>query len=125
MHSLFMDCYTLMHSYLPHLMTENVRFPQKTSQICVIARPQSGRGNLKAEGMASRGEARERKTKEIPNFESSRSDTATVFLRKRRFTRVMPARRFLHFTLARLVQLCKYCFFSVCTMSTYSARQSS
>ena len=31
----------------------------------------------------------------------------------------------LHFTLARLVQLCKYCFFSVCTMSTYSARQSS
>ena len=27
--SLFMDCYTLMHSYLPHLMTENVRFPQK------------------------------------------------------------------------------------------------
>ena len=44
---------------LPHLKTENVRFPQKTSQICVIARPQRGRGNLKAEGMASRSEARE------------------------------------------------------------------
>ena len=43
---------------LPHLKTENVRFPQKTSQICVIARPQRGRGNLKAEGMASRSEAR-------------------------------------------------------------------
>lgn len=75
--------------------------------------------------MASRSEERERKTKEFPNFESSRSDTATALLRKRRFTRVMPARHFLHFTLARLVQLCKYCFFSVCTMSTYSARQSS
>lgn len=48
-----------------------------------------------------------------------------ALLRKRRFARVMPARHFLHFTLARLVQLCKYCFFSVCTMSTYSARQSS
>lgn len=75
--------------------------------------------------MASRSEERERKTTEFSNFESSRSDTATALLRKRRFTRVMPARHFLHFTLARLVQLCKYCFFSVCTMSTYSARQSS
>lgn len=73
--------------------------------------------------MVSRSEERERKTTEFPNFESSQSDTATALLR--RFTRVMPARHFLHFTLARLVQLCKYCFFSVCTMSTYSARQSS
>lgn len=75
--------------------------------------------------MASRSEERERKTKEIPNFESSQNETATALLRKRRFMRVMPARHFLHFTLARLAQLCKYCFFSVCTMSTYSARQSS
>ena len=28
-------------------------------QICVIARPQRGRGNLKVQGMASRNEARE------------------------------------------------------------------
>ena len=33
MHSLFMDCYTLMYSYLPHLMTENVRFPNKNVSI--------------------------------------------------------------------------------------------
>ena len=46
---------------LPHLMTENVRSPQKTSQICVIARPHCGRGNLKAKGMASRSEARRKR----------------------------------------------------------------
>ena len=45
------------------------------------------RGNLKAEGMASRGEARERKTTESPNFGSSRSDTTAALLRKRHFTR--------------------------------------
>ena len=44
---------------LPHLMTENVRFPNKTFQICVIARPPCGRGNLSAKGMASRSEARQ------------------------------------------------------------------
>ncbi len=59
----------------------------KTFQICVIARPQRGRGNLKAEGMASRAEARERKTTESPNFGSSRSDTTAARLRKRHFTR--------------------------------------
>ena len=37
--------------------------------------------------MASRSEARERKTTESPNFESSRSDTTTALLRKRHFTR--------------------------------------
>ena len=37
--------------------------------------------------MASRSEARERKTTESPNFESSRSDTTTSLLRKRHFTR--------------------------------------
>ena len=37
--------------------------------------------------MASRNEARERKTTESPNFKSSRSDTTTLFLRKRHFTR--------------------------------------
>ena len=38
-------------------------FYPKTSQFRVIARPQSGRGNLKAEGMASRNEAREYETR--------------------------------------------------------------
>ena len=37
-------------------------FYPKTSQFCVIARPQRGRGNLKVEGMASRGEAREHRS---------------------------------------------------------------
>ena len=31
---------------------------KKPTIFCVIARPQRGRGNLKAEGMASRSEAR-------------------------------------------------------------------
>ena len=38
----------------------------KTFQFCVIARPQRGRGNLKAEGMASRSEAREHETRKNP-----------------------------------------------------------
>ena len=62
-------------------------FQIKPSQFRVIARPQSGRGNLKAEGMAFLGEAQERKTTESPNFGSSRSDTTTLLLRKRHFTR--------------------------------------
>ena len=37
--------------------------------------------------MASRSEARERKTTESPNFKSSRSDTTAALLRKRHFTR--------------------------------------
>ena len=41
-------------------------YPPKTSQFCVIARPQRGRGNLEAEGMASRSEAREHEAKKIP-----------------------------------------------------------
>ena len=45
------------------------------------------RGNLKAEGMASRSEAREQKTAESPNFESTRSDATTALLLKRHFTR--------------------------------------
>ena len=45
------------------------------------------RGNLKAKGMASRSEARERNTTESPNFKSSRSDTTAALLRKRYLTR--------------------------------------
>ena len=70
-----------------HFGNKNRRFYCKTYHFCVIARPQSGRGNLKAEGMASRGEAQERKTTESPNFGSSRSDTTAALLRKRHFTR--------------------------------------
>ena len=46
----------------PHKTKTSV-FQTKTPQFCVIARPQRGRGNLKAEGKASRGEARECETK--------------------------------------------------------------
>ena len=41
-------------------------FQIKTPRFCVIARPQRGRGNLKAEGMASRGEAREHEARGNP-----------------------------------------------------------
>ena len=37
---------------------------KKSSRFCVIARPHRGRGNLKVEGMASRGEAREHEARE-------------------------------------------------------------
>ena len=40
-----------------------VGFIAKPTIFCVIARPQRGRGNLKGEGMASRGEVREHKTR--------------------------------------------------------------
>ena len=55
--------------------------------IFVSLRGAQRRGNLKAEGMASRSEAREQKTTESPNFGSSRSDTTAALLRKRHFTR--------------------------------------
>ena len=51
---------------LKHFGNKNGRFFVKTCHFCVIARPQRGRGNLKAKGMASRGEARERKMTKIP-----------------------------------------------------------
>ena len=51
-------------------------FQTKTLQFCVIARPPCGRGNLKAEGMASRDEAREQEPAEFQNSDSSRRDTA-------------------------------------------------
>ena len=70
-----------------HFGNKNGRFYCKTYHFCVIARPQRGRGNLKAEGMTSRGEAREHETTKSPNFGSSRSDTTTLLLRKRHFTR--------------------------------------
>ena len=38
---------------------KNVCFSNKSVSICVIVRPQRGRGNLKVEGRASRGEAQE------------------------------------------------------------------
>ena len=41
-------------------------FTPKHPDFRVIARPQRGRGNLKAEGMASHGEAREHVAKEKP-----------------------------------------------------------
>ena len=41
-------------------------FQIKTLQICVIARPQRGRGNLKVKGMASRNEAREHEVRGNP-----------------------------------------------------------
>jgi hypothetical protein len=47
----------------PAKSLQSTLFLPKTSQFCVIARPQRGRGNLKVKGMASRGEAREYKTK--------------------------------------------------------------
>ena len=47
-------------------------FQIKTFQFCVIARPQCGRGNLKAEGMASRGEAREHEAKRNPYHKNMR-----------------------------------------------------
>ena len=45
---------------------KTVRFQTKTPRFGVIARPQRGRGNLKAEGMASRGEAREHEARGKP-----------------------------------------------------------
>ena len=66
-------------------------FYEKPAIFCVIARPQRGRGNLKAEGMESRGEARERKTTKIPEaipkFNPSRRDATSALPRKRHFTR--------------------------------------
>ena len=59
----------------------------KTFQICVIARPQRGRGNLKVEGRASRGEARQQETTKPRIVDPSRRDTTTAPLRKRHFTR--------------------------------------
>ena len=41
-----------------------VGFIAKPTIFCVIARPQRGRGNLKAKGMASRNEARQQETTE-------------------------------------------------------------
>ena len=70
-----------------HFGNKNGRFYCKTYHFCVIARPQRGRGNLKAEGMASRSEAREHETTKSRNSESSRSDTTATLLRKRHFTR--------------------------------------
>ena len=52
---------------LKHFGNKNGRFFVKTCRFCVIARPQRGRGNLKAKGMVSRGEARERKMTKIPH----------------------------------------------------------
>ena len=52
-----------------------VGFLQKTYHFCVIARPQSGRGNLKVIDVESRSEARERKTTESPNSDPSHRDT--------------------------------------------------
>ena len=43
-----------------------VGFIAKPTIFCVIARPQRGRGNLKVEGMASRGEAREHEARGKP-----------------------------------------------------------
>ncbi len=51
-------------------------FQIKTLQLCVIARPPCGRGNLKAKGMASRYEARGQKTTKFRNSDPSRRDTA-------------------------------------------------
>ena len=43
-----------------------VGFIAKPTIFCVIARPQCGRGNLKAEGMASRSEARKHEARRNP-----------------------------------------------------------
>ena len=62
--------------------------------------------------MASRSEARERKTTESPNFKSSRSDTATVLLRKRHFTRANA----LHFPCAASFTRSKIVFHRAATL---------
>ena len=62
------------HAKRPHKAKTSVS-KTKALQICVIARPQRGRGNLKVKGMASRNEARDRKTTKFPDFGLSRSDT--------------------------------------------------
>ena len=51
-------------------------FQTKTFHFRVIARPQRGRGNLKAKGMASRYEARKQKPTKFQNSDPSRRDTA-------------------------------------------------
>ena len=50
----------------PAKSLQSTLFLPKTSQLCVIARPQRGRGNLKVKGMASRNEAREWETRQKP-----------------------------------------------------------
>ena len=62
-------------------------FPKQKRFKFVSLRGAQRRGNLKAEGMASRGEAREHETTKSPNFESSRRDTTSALPRKRHFTR--------------------------------------
>ena len=52
----------------------------ETFQFRVIARPQRGRGNLKAEGMASRNEARDHKTRNCQDFNLSQRDTTIATL---------------------------------------------
>ena len=70
-----------------HFGNKNGRFYCKTYHFRVIARPHSGRGNLKGEGTASRDEARQQETAESRIFDSSRSDTTSVLLWKHHFTR--------------------------------------
>ena len=55
-------------------------FQIKTFQFCVIARPQRGRGNLKVEGKASRGEAREHVAKRNPYRKKQRFAASFRFL---------------------------------------------
>ena len=45
------------------ILAKQAMFTLEAFQFRVIARPQRGRGNLKAEGMASRSEAREHEAK--------------------------------------------------------------
>jgi len=63
--------------------SKSLRSKGKTSQFRVIARPQRGRGNLKVEGMASRGEAREhvakRNTYLLQKMGFAASFRATIF----------------------------------------------
>ena len=55
-------------------------FQTKPLQFRVIARPQRGRGNLKAEGMASRDEAREHKARGNPYREKHGFTASFCFL---------------------------------------------
>ena len=80
--------------------------------IFVSLRGAQRRGNLKVIDVESRSEARERKTTESPNFESTRSDATTALLRKRHFTRANA----LHFPCAASFTRSKIVFHRAATL---------
>ena len=81
--SLFMDCYTLMHSYLPHLMTENVRFPQKRLNSVSLRGRNAAVAILKSKVWHSVAKHGSTKQEEIPiakNMNSLRRFASSFFI---------------------------------------------